>query len=63
MTTHSTSRRLTTSEIRHASRAEVSQIHQDNIRQTLEHRLQVARAQGDESLIRLLEAEQRQQAS
>jgi len=32
-------------------------IHRDNLRKNLEHRLEVARANGDEKLVRLLEAE------
>lgn len=35
----------------------VGQTHRANIRKSLEHRLQVAKAQGDERLIRQLEAE------
>lgn len=60
--TQATNRRLTTSETRHLSRSEVAQIHQSNVRERLEHRLQVARDRGDQSLIQLLEAEQRQAA-
>jgi hypothetical protein len=37
--------------------AQVSQIHHDNLRKNLQHRLEVARSQGNESLIRQLEAE------
>jgi len=33
------------------------EVHQSNIKRSLEHRLEVARAKGDENLIRLLEAE------
>ncbi len=33
------------------------QIHQQNIQRILEHRLQVARAKGDDKLIKQLEAE------
>ncbi|MEH2242499.1 arginine synthesis PII-interacting regulator PirA [Nostoc sp.] len=33
--------------------------HRENIQRNLEHRLQVARAKGDEQLIRQLEAESR----
>jgi len=55
-----TNRRFTTSEARQLSRAEVSQVHKENIRQRLEHRLRIAREQGNQDLIRLLEAEQRQ---
>lgn len=32
-------------------------VHRDNIRKSLEHRIAVARANGDENLVRLLEAE------
>jgi hypothetical protein len=32
-------------------------VHRDNIQKTLQHRLEVARAKGDESLVRQLEAE------
>ena len=31
--------------------------HRDNIRKSIQHRLEVARSQGNEHLIRLLEAE------
>lgn len=58
--THATNRRLTTSEVRRLSRSDVDKIHQANIHQRLEHRLQVARDGGDQNLIQLLEAEQRQ---
>ncbi|BAU07330.1 MULTISPECIES: arginine synthesis PII-interacting regulator PirA [Fischerella] len=33
--------------------------HRENIRRSLQHRLEVARAKGDENLIRQLEAEMR----
>ncbi len=36
---------------------QVSQTHRLNIRKNLQHRLEVARAKGDEDLIRQLEAE------
>lgn len=39
---------------------ELTNTHLANIRHTLEHRLQVARAKGDQNLIRLLEAEAEQ---
>jgi len=39
---------------------DVSLIHQANIRRNLEHRLQVAKAKGDKSLIRQLEVESKQ---
>jgi hypothetical protein len=35
-----------------------AETHRANIQRSLEHRLQVARTQGDENLIRQLEAEQ-----
>ncbi len=35
----------------------VSQIHRDNLQKRLAHRLEAARAQGDQSLVSLLEAE------
>ena len=38
----------------------LSDVHQSNIQKRLEHRLEVARANGDEKLIRVLEAEMRQ---
>lgn len=41
---------------------ELTTTHVVNIRQNLEHRLQVARAKGDQNLIRLLEAEAKQLA-
>ncbi|MGI0489590.1 DUF4278 domain-containing protein [Pantanalinema rosaneae CENA516] len=41
---------------------EVGKIHQANLRRNLERRLQVARAQGNFSLVSLLEAESRQLA-
>lgn len=41
---------------------ELNTTHLANIRQNLEHRLQVARAKGDQNLIRLLEAEAEQLA-
>ncbi len=59
---HPTNRRLTTSDLRKVSRSEVAQMHRDNLRQRLEHRLQVAREQGDQHLIQMLEVEQRQTA-
>ncbi|CUR33392.1 conserved hypothetical protein [Planktothrix tepida PCC 9214] len=38
----------------------LSDVHRANIQKRLEHRLEVARTNGDENLIRLLEAEMRQ---
>lgn len=38
----------------------VADVHRANIQKRLEHRLEVARAKGDENLIRLLEAEMQQ---
>lgn len=61
-TQHPTNRRFTTSELRKLSRLEVARIHRDNLRQRLEHRLQVAKEQGNQHLIQMLEAEQRQTA-
>jgi len=58
--TSPTRRVLSTSELRHLSVLEIAQIHHNNIRQRLEHRLQVAKAKGDENLVRLLEVEQQQ---
>lgn len=42
---------------RHQAQKQISQAHQENIQKSLQHRLEVARAKGDEKLIRLLEAE------
>jgi len=39
-----------------------AETHQANIRKSLEHRLEVARAAGNQELIRVLEAEYRQLA-
>jgi hypothetical protein len=36
---------------------QAASIHRDNLRKNLEHRLEVARANGDEKLVRQLEAE------
>lgn len=36
---------------------QTSQVHRDNLRRNLQRRLEIARAQGNESLIRQLEAE------
>jgi len=36
---------------------QTSQVHQDNLRKNLQRRLEAARAQGNEGLIRQLEAE------
>jgi hypothetical protein len=38
----------------------LSDVHRANIQKRLEHRLEVARSNGDENLIRTLEAEMRQ---
>ncbi|WP_178381615.1 hypothetical protein [[Phormidium ambiguum] IAM M-71] len=38
----------------------VADVHRANIQRRLEHRLEVARAKGDENLVRMLEAEMRQ---
>lgn len=37
--------------------ARTSQAHRDSLQKNLQHRLEVARAKGDETLIRMLEAE------
>lgn len=42
---------------RHQTLKQVAQTHRDNLKKQLEHRLEVARAKGDENLIRMLEAE------
>ncbi|CDM93297.1 conserved hypothetical protein [Limnospira indica PCC 8005] len=39
---------------------QLSQTHRANIQKRLEYRLEVARAKGDENLVRMLEAEMRQ---
>lgn len=39
------------------SREQVAQMHHENLRQNIQRRLEAARAKGDESLIRQLEAE------
>lgn len=44
------------------TRTKSAETHRDNIRKSLEHRLEVARAEGNEELIRALEAEHRQVA-
>ncbi len=36
---------------------QAAQTHQENLRKSLQHRLEVARAKGDASLVRQLEAE------
>ena len=41
---------------------ESARIHQDNIRRSLQHRIEVAQAQGDQSLIRQLQEEMHQLA-
>ncbi|MFB2879964.1 hypothetical protein [Floridanema aerugineum] len=38
----------------------VADVHRANIQRRLEHRLEVARANGDDNLVRMLEAEMRQ---
>lgn len=44
------------------TRTKSVETHQASIRKALEHRLEVARAQGNQELIQLLEAEYRQVA-
>ncbi len=45
----------------HKNRQEIlrqaTQIHRENLRRSLEHRLEIARAKGDDKLVRQLEAE------
>lgn len=41
-------------------RDSVAQAHRENMRRSLQHRLEVARAKGDQALIELLEQERRQ---
>lgn len=41
---------------------EVSRVHQDNLRRNLQHRLQIAKQQGNQALVNLLEAESKQLA-
>lgn len=42
------------------SATKVSEVHRANIQKRLEHRLEVARANGDQNLVRVLENELRQ---
>lgn len=48
---------ITMSQNRLQSVSKGQEVHRANIQKSLEHRLQVARAKGDEQLIRQLEAE------
>jgi hypothetical protein len=48
---------MVTTRMEAARRAQ--EVHRQNLQRNLEHRLQVARANGDERLIRQLEAEMR----
>lgn len=41
---------------------EVGRVHQDNLRRNLQHRLQIAKQQGNQTLVNLLEAESKQLA-
>jgi hypothetical protein len=41
----------------HSKAKQAAEVHRASIRKSLQHRLEVARAKGDESLIRQLEAE------
>jgi hypothetical protein len=41
---------------------ELASSHLNNIRRSLEHRLRVAKAKGDDNLVQLLEAESKQMA-
>jgi hypothetical protein len=42
---------------RHQTIAQTSQLHRENLRRNLERRLEAARANGDQNLIKMLEAE------
>ncbi len=42
---------------RHETFKQAAAAHRDNIQKSLQHRLEVARAKGDDNLVRLLEAE------
>jgi len=44
------------------TRTKSTETHQASIRKVLEHRLEVARAEGNQELVRVLEAEYRQLA-
>jgi hypothetical protein len=44
---------------RNLTRQQAAQIHRENLRKNLEHRIEVARSQGDDELVRQLEAEAR----
>ncbi len=41
------------------TRKEAAQAHRENLRKNLEHRLEIARSQGNETLVRQLEDEAR----
>jgi len=41
-------------------RQNLGQVHRENLKRRLEHRIQVAQSQGNESLLRQLEQEMRQ---
>jgi hypothetical protein len=43
--------------LRHQTLTQVSQTHRMNLRKNLERRLEIAKARGDENLVRLLEME------
>ena len=45
---------------RNQQKNQLSQTHRANIQKRLEHRIEVARAKGDNNLVRLLEAERDQ---
>jgi hypothetical protein len=44
---------------RRPNAAEVAEVHRDNLRKNLEHRIEVARSKGDTNLVQMLEAEYR----
>jgi len=48
------------SRLRREDLQRVADVHRANIQKRLEHRLEVARAKGDENLVRALEAEMQQ---
>lgn len=46
--------------IRREDQQRTADVHRANIQKRLEHRLEVARSQGDENLVRMLEQEMKQ---
>jgi hypothetical protein len=43
----------------HATLHQLHALHRDNLRKNLQHRMEAARARGDEALLRMLEQEAR----